>query len=212
MSGSSFGNRVKSARQAARLSQEAVGRLIGVTGQAVYSWEIGRAKPEADRLSALAELLGVSASYLLTGGTTELNLAQMQPTSPSGRVVPRFNAVDVVNEVQSRVLGQIQTHFPCGPRSYVIALWDDSNAPEYLAGDQIVLDPDITPSPGDMILASHGAERLPVFGRYVRRFENGQTVELVEHLNPLWGVIPLTTDQTAQVHATMSEHARRRRG
>jgi transcriptional regulator with XRE-family HTH domain len=206
-----FADRVKSARKAARLSQEAVGRLVGVSGQAVYSWEIGRTKPEADHLAALAKLLGVSASYLLTGGTPELTLGQMQPSSPSGRVVPRFAPVDAVNDARERVIAQIHTHFPCGPRSYVVALWDDSNAPEYMAGDQVVLDPDLSVTPGDMVLASRGPKRLPFFGRYVRRFENGQTIELVEHLNPLWGSISLTTDDTTRVHAVMTEHARRRR-
>ncbi|MDE7219175.1 MAG: helix-turn-helix transcriptional regulator [Oscillospiraceae bacterium] len=46
------------------LSQEAVGRIIGVKRYAVYSYEKGRACPEMKGLVALADYFGVSMDYL----------------------------------------------------------------------------------------------------------------------------------------------------
>jgi transcriptional regulator with XRE-family HTH domain len=48
-----------------RLSQTALGRLIGVSANAISQIERGDMAPRADHLKALALALGVSADYLL---------------------------------------------------------------------------------------------------------------------------------------------------
>ena len=49
-------------RQRLGLSAEAVGTLIGASGQSVYNWEDGKARPRAGHLAALAALSGLSKS------------------------------------------------------------------------------------------------------------------------------------------------------
>lgn len=41
------------------LSAADFGLLVGATGQSVYSWEAGKAKPRADALAAIAALRGI---------------------------------------------------------------------------------------------------------------------------------------------------------
>jgi len=41
------------------LSAEDFGRLVGATGQSVYSWEAGKTKPRAQNLVAIAALRGI---------------------------------------------------------------------------------------------------------------------------------------------------------
>jgi DNA-binding transcriptional regulator YiaG len=41
------------------LSAQDFGRLVGTTGQAVYNWEAGKARPSADRLAAIAALRSI---------------------------------------------------------------------------------------------------------------------------------------------------------
>jgi DNA-binding transcriptional regulator YiaG len=38
------------------LSAEAFGTLVGVTGQSIYKWEAGKARPRASQMAAIAEL------------------------------------------------------------------------------------------------------------------------------------------------------------
>jgi transcriptional regulator with XRE-family HTH domain len=60
--------RIRFARQAALLSQDKLGdRLGGVSGAAVSWWESGRNEPGLDRLLEIAEVTGVSYSWLATG-------------------------------------------------------------------------------------------------------------------------------------------------
>lgn len=46
-------------RQRLGLSAADFGRLVGATGQSVYSWEQGKSKPRGKNLSAIASLRGI---------------------------------------------------------------------------------------------------------------------------------------------------------
>ena len=47
-------------RQRLGLSADAVGLLLGTSGQSVYNWEAGKAHPRAGHLAAIAALRGLS--------------------------------------------------------------------------------------------------------------------------------------------------------
>ncbi len=53
-------------RRAAKLSQEELAELVGVSRQAVSKWELGEATPEVDKLLALARAFGVTIDELLS--------------------------------------------------------------------------------------------------------------------------------------------------
>lgn len=60
------GQKIRLARDAMGLSQPELGDLVGVRGQTVYRWEAGMAVPPLDRLTAVATVLKVPLSELLT--------------------------------------------------------------------------------------------------------------------------------------------------
>jgi len=62
-----IGKRIREARLARELSQEQLGEQLGVSFQAVSSWETGKFIPDADHLSALAGVLDISLDSLLAG-------------------------------------------------------------------------------------------------------------------------------------------------
>lgn len=83
----SFARRLKAARVAAELTQDAVAALLGVLRGQVARWESGRSEPTVTHLRDLCEALDVPADELLFGkdGETE--------TSPIVlRLGPRANA------------------------------------------------------------------------------------------------------------------------
>lgn len=48
-----FGEKLREAREAEKLAAETLGALVGVTGQAVSSWELGHSRPAKKNLALL---------------------------------------------------------------------------------------------------------------------------------------------------------------
>lgn len=57
-------NAIKSLREKAGLTQEQLGRLLGVGQSTVAMWEAGESKPRADKLPELAKILGCTIDEL----------------------------------------------------------------------------------------------------------------------------------------------------
>lgn len=79
----SFGHILASLRESRRVSQQAVGELIGVSRSAVNGYEKGKSFPVPDKLLKLAQYFEVSVDYLLTGEKTpsQANLAGVSKNS-----------------------------------------------------------------------------------------------------------------------------------
>ncbi|MCR5800286.1 MAG: helix-turn-helix domain-containing protein [Lachnospiraceae bacterium] len=60
----SIGTNIKSMREERNLTQEKVAEALGISFQAVSSWERDEYKPDTDNLIRLSELLGVSVSAI----------------------------------------------------------------------------------------------------------------------------------------------------
>lgn len=60
-----FKDRLRLARTRLRLTQEAVGKPLGVTAQAVSQWERGETYPEIEKLPELSRVLHTSVTDLL---------------------------------------------------------------------------------------------------------------------------------------------------
>ena len=60
-----FAERIKSLRIAHGMTQEAVGKIVGVKRYSVCGYEKGNNYPEVPVLIALADYFGVSTDYLL---------------------------------------------------------------------------------------------------------------------------------------------------
>jgi transcriptional regulator with XRE-family HTH domain len=66
-----IGERIRRARQRARLTQPQLAQLLGVSKGIISRWESGQARPSLDRLEPLAKLLGVSLEKMLGFSTAE---------------------------------------------------------------------------------------------------------------------------------------------
>lgn len=60
-----FGEKLKQARKRKKLTQEALGRQLGITKFSVRDYERNKSKPKYDNLLAICKLLEVSADYLM---------------------------------------------------------------------------------------------------------------------------------------------------
>jgi transcriptional regulator with XRE-family HTH domain len=72
-----FSRRLRELRDKRGLSQTDLGKLVNVHYTHIGRYEAGRAKPTAATLQSLAEALGVTTDFLMSGATTELASARL---------------------------------------------------------------------------------------------------------------------------------------
>ena len=65
-----LGERIKECRQNAKLSQEKVAELVGVSRQAVTKWEANQTAPNTENLFRLAEIFGTTVDMLISSDET----------------------------------------------------------------------------------------------------------------------------------------------
>lgn len=102
------------------------------------------------------------------------------------------------------------TALDLGPNAFALTIHGDSMLPEFREGDTIIIDPRVTPAPGDFVVAKNGNEEA-TFKKYRPRGIN-ERGELVIELVPLNDDYPsLRSDCTPlQIIGTMMEHRRYR--
>lgn len=81
----SIGNKIATARKAKNLTQEQLAQLMSVTRQSISRWESEQSYPEMEKISFLAQVLGVSCDYLLNDNQQEPNV-QMSISTPSSGI------------------------------------------------------------------------------------------------------------------------------
>lgn len=209
-----FGSRLKAAREAAKLTLDEVGAKFGITAQAVSGWEKGSSPSPPSRIAELCDFYGISLYYALTGRKgKEHNENELikHISQAGGRVVPKLSSVGVLDRVHGReakVDSYSHTQFPCSELSFIWTVQDRSNAPDYLPGDVIVIDPEIEPVPGDMVFAAVG-DGEPVF-RAFEISENGKI--LLKPKNSAWGRgVEIDEGSDGKILGVMSERTSPRR-
>ena len=80
----SVAERLKAARKKRGLSQKAVGKLIGVEGQAISNYENARREPNNDTVKKLAKALDVNDAWIYTGRGPVTETGQEEEPLPSG--------------------------------------------------------------------------------------------------------------------------------
>lgn len=88
-----MGSQIKSARKAAGFSQQSLADELGLTKQAISTYETGKANPSAQTLVKMSTILGVDIAHLMSkqGGAAEhSNLTPVGPAVNQGFVYLRF--------------------------------------------------------------------------------------------------------------------------
>lgn len=209
-----FGSRLKAAREAANRTLDEVGTKFGVSPQAVSGWEKGSVPTPPSRIAKVCDFYGISVYYALTGVESkernENNIIR-HISQAGGRIVPKLSSVEVLDRAHGRktaVESYSHTQFPCSEQSYLWTVQDRSNAPDYLPGDVIVIDPEIDPIPGDMVFAVVG-DNEPIFRSY-EVSENGKI--LLKPKNSAWGRgVEIEDGVEGRILGVMSERTSPRR-
>lgn len=97
----SLGDTVGRLLAARKMSKAALGRKLGISGQAVGMWIKGPGLPKPGRLQALADALDVSVADLL-GGTARYSETQTDFDGP--RASPEYSQLPVVSQAVADLL------------------------------------------------------------------------------------------------------------
>lgn len=213
-----FGKRLRSARKLAGLTQTKLADKAGIKQSSVADLE--SKGYGSSRTATLASVCGVSALWLESGeGLMSADAAALQVQLPKGmRRYPvlslaqagtRSENLDADDEAES--LGIEVASDSASPQAFFVQLDDLSMSPDFLPGDCVLIDPQVSPQPGECVLASHGAQPA-LFRRYRLRGVDASGNEVFELVpfNEDYPVLP-GDPQAMAVLGTMVEWVRRGR-
>jgi SOS-response transcriptional repressor LexA len=201
------------------LTQEKLAAKCGVSRAAVAQWEAGVTRPSLDNLVKAAEALNVWLSWLTVGD-------QSLPDAPSPFAPAPPRGLPVLDYARAAewAAGSAAVALPDGletlaadpalsPRAFALVIRDESMAPDFREGDKIILEPDVAPQPGDLVIAKLDQDAEALFRKFRPRGADAAgvpTVELVP-LNADWPTFTISPDNPGRILATMVEHRRYRR-
>lgn len=142
----------------------------------------------------------------------------VEPSTAGSRKVPLISYVQAGNMteiVDSYAVGAaaewLLTDLDLSTSAFALKIKGDSMSPEFREGDTVIIDPAITPLPGDYVVAKNGKEEA-TFKKYRPRGLNERGDEVFE-------LVPLNDDYAsirsdlspARIIGTMVEHRRYRK-
>jgi transcriptional regulator with XRE-family HTH domain len=99
------GKRIKDCREAKKISQATLAKLVGLSTAAIWNWETKGTVPRPETPSKVAEALGISENYLFDGGDRlASSFVSSKPTkslrAPLVRTLARPSMDTVAEEVE----------------------------------------------------------------------------------------------------------------
>ena len=98
-----FAERLRQLRVVKKLSQEDLGQITGLTYNHIGRYERGESRPSADKLKALADALGVSTDYLITGETENAARTNLEDQD----LLAMFKTVETFPEKQKEAVKEL---------------------------------------------------------------------------------------------------------
>ncbi|WP_151765454.1 LexA family protein [Acinetobacter soli] len=195
--------RIQQKLEEKNLKQADIARATGKSTAAVTKWLKGDNIPKAENLKAIAKLLDVSDEWLLTGkgdgqASKKMDLGESNVTFVNTPLVQ----VPLLDYVQAGLfhevgydginpLGTSWTTYEGARPECVFSLKVEglSMAPEFMPGDEIIVDGSLEAKPGSLVIAQeiqHGLART-TFKKYRIIGVNEFGVDIIE-------LVPLNTD------------------
>ena len=200
-----LGLRLKQLRKENKMTQQQLADSIGVSKTSVIYWEKDENMPKHESLMALAKTLKTTPDWLLSGKVSQTPIIDSSlvsdlytNTRPSKRKLRKIPVLDFVQAGLWRDVAYdgvnpkdetFTTYEGTEPRA-IFSLEVDgmSMAPDFMPGDEIVVDAAMEPKPGALVIAQemqHGVA-MTTFKKYRVVGVNEYGVDIIElvPLNP----------------------------
>lgn len=200
MKNETIGDRIRARRKELKLSQVKLAFLVGVSNVAISQWERDETEPTGDNLLSLSSALKCQPQFIIRGNTVSSNNVQYQsiePRRPRGEypLISWVSASIWCETIESYHLDGIdrwyETALDCSEGSFWLEVKGDSmTAPSGLSipeGTVILVDPEIEPINGKLVVAKLENENETTFKKYVVDAGN----KYLKPLNPQYNLIPI---------------------
>lgn len=199
-----LGVRLKKLRKEKNITQQKLADAIGVSKTSVIYWEKDENTPKHDSLTALAKVLGTTTDWLTSGKEGGTPAQQQEEREIFSNVKPskrKLRKIPVLDFVQAGMWREVVydgvhpkdetfTTYEGKDPNAVFSLEIDglSMAPDFMPGDEIVIDAALEPKPGSLVVAQevqHGVA-MTTFKKYRVVGVNEHGVDIIElvPLNP----------------------------
>lgn len=167
-----FGEKLRSLRAKAGLTQLDIAEKLDVSAAAIGAWENGRAKPRLTKLGQLAELLGTSAADLMGEDTTE---AAIKGTS---RMVPLLGYAHMGDfEDEGELCDEVEVPAAVADahqRGFMVHAQGGCMDNRFPHDALLLVDPDMEPVNGQPVLAETSD-----YGAVVRNYTRGRSTVML---------------------------------
>lgn len=202
---------IKEARAKGRLSQDALALELGLTKGNISAWENARHKPKLEQVLLIAQATGMPPP-------PEYGLPNVGPAVVGSKRIPLISYVQAgmwTDAADPYPVGAaadwLMTDLDVSSSAFALEIKGDSMLPEFKPGDRVIIDPNIAPQPGDLVVAKNG-DNEATFKKYRPRGIGPDGIEVFE-LVPLNDDYPtIRSDSSAvRIVGTMVEHRKYRR-
>lgn len=167
-----FGEKLRSLRIKAGLTQLDIAEKLDVSAAAIGAWENGRAKPRLTKLGQLAELLGTSAANLMGEDATEAAI------SGTSRMVPLLGFAHMGEPCDEGTLAD-EVEVPASiadahPRGFMVHAQGGCMDNRFPHDALLLVDPDMEPVNGQPVLAETAD-----YGAVVRNYTRGRSTVML---------------------------------
>lgn len=202
----SFHERLKQKMEEKGVTPAALARAASVSPVAAGKWVHGESEPKATKLKLIADFLGVTDDWLLTGkgspSKLDNNIDLSQKIPLEGRPIP------VISWVAAGSLSSIETvlkdteidewlppNKDCGKSGYGLKVTGMSMSPFFLPDDRIYVNPEVQTfdlQTGDLVIIACYGETEATFKKLIIEGDN----KYLQPLNPNWPeqIIKLSED------------------
>ena len=202
----SFHERLKQKMEEKGVTPAALARAASVSPVAAGKWVHGESEPKATKLKLIADFLGVTDDWLLTGkgspSKLDNNIDLSEKIPLEGRPIP------VISWVAAGSLSSIETvlkdteidewlppNKDCGKSGYGLKVTGMSMSPYFLPDDRIYVNPEVQTfdlQTGDLVIIACYGETEATFKKLIIEGDN----KYLQPLNPNWPeqIIKLSED------------------
>lgn len=211
-----IGKRILEARKAKDLTLKALGELAGGLKQTrLTNWEQGTRTPGPEEIKQLAQALDVSPAFLMCLSDD----VQVKKTNRPSHLIPLLDHQQACDAKSHTVA--IHAHDSFGDivfisvscallpklssESFALKMTDESMMPEIRVGDLLVIDPLISPQPGDFVVVKVDGQQEVIISQYKMLSYASSDFELLT-LNDNWPNIKVTEELSLAILGTVLQN------
>lgn len=153
MKNETLGDRIRLRRKSLQLTQKQLAQQVNVSHVAVSQWEKEETLPRGENLLRLSEALGCAPAFLIEGDGPVFRESAWAGLHQIPLLAQRDVAQWLSDPASVRQDRLMHNDMALSQQSFAFRVEDQSMAPAILRDDVVIIDPSLSPQPGDSVLA-----------------------------------------------------------